>query len=84
MLFRSSGENAWAAWERMRDTVPTSWVNSCKFWPAVTAFSFTFVPVQHRNVFAGVLAIGWQTYLGVINQEAARREGKESAELKSK
>lgn len=69
-----STANAIAAWERIRDTVPTSWWNSCKFWPAVTAFSFTFVPVQHRNAFAGVLAIGWQTYLGVVNQEAARRE----------
>lgn len=45
---------------RVRDTVPTSWRNSWKVWPAVTAFSFTFIPPQHRNVFAGVIAIGWQ------------------------
>jgi hypothetical protein len=39
--------------ERIQHTVPTSWVNSCKLWPAVTAFSFTFVPFQYRSIFAG-------------------------------
>lgn len=60
--------------ERIRHTVPVSWVNSCKIWPAVTAFSFTFVPVQFRSIFAGVIAIGWQTYLSLLNQRAAREE----------
>jgi protein Mpv17 len=40
-------------WERIRNTVPTSWVNSLKLWPAVTAFSFTFVPLHFRSIFAG-------------------------------
>lgn len=60
--------------ERIRHTVPVSWVNSCKIWPAVTAFSFTFVPVQFRSIFAGVIAIGWQTYLSLLNQRAVREE----------
>jgi hypothetical protein len=61
-------------WERIQHTVPISWVNSCKFWPAVTAFSFAFVPEHFRNIFAGVIAIGWQTYLSLLNQRAALAE----------
>ena len=62
------------AWRRVRDTVPVSWRNSWKVWPAVTAFSFTFVAPQFRSVFAGVVAIGWQTYLSWLNMRAARQE----------
>ncbi|KAG7133923.1 Protein SYM1 like protein [Verticillium longisporum] len=56
--------------ERIRRTVPTSIVNSCKLWPAVTAFSFTFIPMEYRSVFSGVIAVGWQTYLSFLNREA--------------
>lgn len=62
------------AWQRIKTTVPTSWYNSCKFWPAVTAFSFTFVQPRSRSVFAGCVAIGWQTYLGLVNQRAVAGE----------
>jgi len=40
-------------WERVKKTVPTSVVNSCKLWPAVTAFLFAFVKPQNRSVIAG-------------------------------
>lgn len=60
--------------ERIKNTVPTSWINSCKLWPAVTAFSFTYIPIQYRSIFGGVIAIGWQTYLSLLNQRAAARE----------
>lgn len=69
-----SVENANAAAVRVRDTVPISWWNSCKVWPAVTAFSFTFVAPQHRNLFAGCVAVVWQTYLGMVNQRAVAAE----------
>ncbi|KAJ9648864.1 hypothetical protein H2201_001944 [Coniosporium apollinis] len=62
--------------ERVRNTVPTSWWNSWKVWPAVTAFSFAFVGREFRSIFAGVVAIGWQTYLSMLNQRAAELEGK--------
>lgn len=65
--------------ERIRNTVPTSWWNSCKVWPAVTAFSFTYVPIQYRSIFSGVVAIGWQTYLNLLNQHAAAEEGMQHA-----
>ena len=65
---------SWAeARERVVRTVPVSWVNSWKVWPVVTAVNFTFVPWQYRNVFAGVIAIGWQGYLSWLNK---REEGR--------
>lgn len=60
--------------KRVYDTVPQSWLMSCRFWPFVTAFSFTFVPMQHRSIFAGGMAIFWQTYLGILNQRAVLKE----------
>lgn len=65
---------------RIRHTVPTSWVNSCKLWPAVTAFMFVYVPIQYRSIFGGVIAIGWQTYLSLLNQRAAAVEEAEGVE----
>ncbi|KAF2724350.1 Mpv17/PMP22 family protein [Polychaeton citri CBS 116435] len=69
-----TGGNFADAKQRVIDTVPVSWKNSWKLWPAVTAFSFTFIPEQYRNIFAGVIAIGWQTYLSWVNQRAEERE----------
>ncbi|KAK3956658.1 hypothetical protein QBC32DRAFT_202477 [Pseudoneurospora amorphoporcata] len=56
--------------ERIRVTVPVSFVNSWKVWPAVTAISFTFIPMEYRSLFAGVVAVGWQTYLSFLNRKA--------------
>jgi protein Mpv17 len=39
--------------KRIVETVPTSWVNSWKVWPAVMAFNFTYIPLQFRSLFAG-------------------------------
>jgi hypothetical protein len=65
--------------ERIKNTVPRSWVNSWKLWPAVTAISLTFVRPELRSLFAGVIAIGWQTYLSVLNQRASRMEEQQAA-----
>ncbi|KAL5316755.1 hypothetical protein ACEPPN_015806 [Leptodophora sp. 'Broadleaf-Isolate-01'] len=67
-----SGDTLPQVWERIKQTVPTSVVNSCKLWPAVTAFNFTFIDPQYRSIFAGVIAIGWQTYLSFLNRKAER------------
>lgn len=69
-----SGARPSEIFERVKNTVPTSWKNSWKLWPVVTAFSFAFVRVELRGLFAGVIAIGWQTYLGMLNQRAAGLE----------
>jgi protein Mpv17 len=72
-----SGDSLPDVWERIKRTVPISMVNSCKLWPAVTAFSFTWIDPQYRNVFAGVVAIGWQTYLSYLNRKAEVAAGLE-------
>ena len=69
-----SGDTVLEAWERIKKTVPTSFINSWKLWPAVTAFSFTYIQPQYRAVFAGVVAVGWQSYLSWLNQKAANEE----------
>ncbi|KAL6707404.1 hypothetical protein ACN47E_004183 [Coniothyrium glycines] len=74
-----SGATAAEIIERIKNTVPTSWINSCKLWPIVTAFSFTYIPIQYRSIFGGVIAIGWQTYLSLLNQRAAALEEKDHA-----
>jgi len=50
--------------DHVRRTVPVSWVNSCKVWPAVTAFSFTFVGERNRALFAG--RWGFLFFAGVV------------------
>lgn len=65
--------------ERLKLTMPLAFMNSAKLWPAVTAFSFMYVPPQFRSVFSGSVAVGWQTYLSWLNQTAAKEV--EEAEL---
>ncbi|KAI0445878.1 hypothetical protein F4803DRAFT_92416 [Xylaria telfairii] len=69
-----SGDTAAEAWRRVCNTVPVSFINSCKLWPAVTAFNFAFIPFEYRNIFGGVVAVGWQTYLSYLNGRAERLE----------
>jgi hypothetical protein len=69
-----SGDSLPEVWERIKRTVPISMLNSCKLWPAVTAFSFTFIDAQYRSIFAGFIAIGWQTYLSYLNRKAEVEE----------
>ncbi|KAL4779634.1 hypothetical protein BJX76DRAFT_340247 [Aspergillus varians] len=66
-----SGASVEETIERLKVALPRSVVNSAKFWPMVTAFSFMYVPPQFRNVFSGCIAVGWQTYLSWLNQKAA-------------
>ncbi|CAI6339060.1 unnamed protein product [Periconia digitata] len=69
-----SGASLSETMTRIAHTVPTSWVNSCKFWPPVTAFMFMYVPLHYRSIFGGVIAIFWQAYLSILNQRAAVAE----------
>jgi hypothetical protein len=74
-----AGDNFDQVIERIKTTVPVSFINSCKLWPAVTAFSFTFIPMEYRSVFAGVIAVGWQTYLSYLNRLAEETRGTQLA-----
>ena len=68
-----SGDSFSDAWERIKRTVPTSFINSCKLWPAVTAFNFTYIMPQYRALFAGIVAVGWQGYLSWLNHNEEKR-----------
>ncbi|KAJ5937725.1 hypothetical protein N7454_004067 [Penicillium verhagenii] len=70
-------------WERLKKALPVSITNSVKLWPGVTAFSIMYVPPEFRNVFSGVIAVGWQTYLSWLNQKAAREVQQEEAEFEA-
>lgn len=68
-----SGDSFAEAWQRIMRTVPVSFVNSCKLWPAVTAFNFTYIQPQYRALFAGqsaaehfLLIISAHSSLGLI------------------
>ncbi|TVY31956.1 Protein SYM1, partial [Lachnellula occidentalis] len=74
-----TGDSLPEVWERIKRTVPPSMVNSLKVWPAVTAFNFTFIEPQYRSVFAGCIAIGWQTYLSYLNRTAEMEEAAKKA-----
>ncbi|ESZ98715.1 hypothetical protein SBOR_0953 [Sclerotinia borealis F-4128] len=63
-----SGDSIPDVIERVKRTVPASMMNSIKLWPAITAISFAWIPQEHRSIFAGVIAIGWQTYLSFLNK----------------
>ncbi|CCF39273.1 Mpv17/PMP22 family protein [Colletotrichum higginsianum] len=78
-----AGDNLDQIIERIRRTVPVSIVNSCKLWPAVTAFSFSFIPMEYRSVFSGVIAVGWQTYLSFLNRQAEVVEEAEEVDEKA-
>ena len=65
---------------RVRETVPLSWYNSCFFWPPVTAMLYRFARPQDRSALAGIVAVGWQTYLGLLNQRAAEKEAREGVD----
>ncbi|CAN8102038.1 unnamed protein product [Discula destructiva] len=71
-----AGDTLVECWERIKRTVPTSMKNSVKLWPIVTAINFTMVPIEFRSVFAGVIAVGWQTYLSWLNRLAEDHEAK--------
>ncbi|ORY65122.1 uncharacterized protein BCR38DRAFT_368127 [Pseudomassariella vexata] len=71
-----SGDTLQETWERITRTVPISIINSCKLWPAITAFSFAFLPMEYRSIFTGFIAVGWQTYLSFLNRQAELDEAK--------
>jgi len=69
-----TGESAMGIVTRIQATVPTSMLNSLKLWPAVTAFSFTFIAPQYRFMFSGVFAVAWQCYLSFLNRKEEKVE----------
>jgi protein Mpv17 len=61
-------------WERVREKVPITWLNSWKLWPGIIAFNLAFVPHHFRGIVAGFASVGWQTYLSIQNKKAEMLE----------
>lgn len=38
-------------------------------WPFVQVVNFTFLPLQHRVLFANIVSIGWNCYLSWVNAQ---------------
>lgn len=43
----------------------TNWM----IWPFVQMINFTFLPLQHRVLFANIISIGWNSYLSWVNSQ---------------
>jgi Mpv17 / PMP22 family len=76
-----AGASIEETWQRLQKALGPSIVNSFKLWPAVTAFSFMYIPPHFRAVFGGSISVGWQTYLSWLNQKAAREVAAAEAAL---
>ncbi|KAF4589454.1 Mpv17/PMP22 [Ophiocordyceps camponoti-floridani] len=60
-------EKTW--WPALR----TNWM----VWPFVQAINFTFLPLQHRVLFANIVSIGWNSYLSWVNSQSVAVQGEE-------
>ncbi|OAR00747.1 hypothetical protein LLEC1_06125 [Akanthomyces lecanii] len=79
-----SGESLAGIVQRLQDTVPRSWQNSWKIWPAAMTFNLALVPLEYRALFSGIIAIGWQTYLSWMNRQAELKEAAENDVVRGK
>lgn len=52
----------------------TNWM----VWPFVQMINFTFLPLQHRVLFANVVSIGWNCYLSWVNSQTPATEVRET------
>lgn len=69
-----TGASAEETAERLQETLPTAYKNSCQLWPAVSAINFYWIKLEYRSVFSGVVAIGWNVYLSYLTQKAGAEE----------
>ncbi|ORX80964.1 sym-1 [Anaeromyces robustus] len=58
--------------EKIRGFGPALMANY-KIWPAFQLINFNFVPPNYRSLGTNVVALGWNTYLSVLNQQIIER-----------
>lgn len=69
-----TGATAEETAERLQQTLPAAYKNSCQLWPAVSAINFYWIKLEYRSIFSGVVAIGWNAYLSYLSQKNAAVE----------
>lgn len=69
-----TGATAEETKQRLQETLPTAYKNSCQLWPAVSAINFYWIKLEYRSVFSGVVAIGWNAYLSYLTQKRGTEE----------
>jgi protein Mpv17 len=47
-------------------------IGNWTIWPLVQLVNFKFVPLNYQTVMVNTVALGWNTYLNLVNQEASR------------
>ncbi|GBB87253.1 hypothetical protein RclHR1_01370014 [Rhizophagus clarus] len=57
--------------EKLRDAFVPTLINNYKLWPAVQLINFQFVPLNYRTLVVNIVALGWNTYLSVINKKSS-------------
>jgi len=48
-------------------------IGNYKIWPAFQLINFNFVPPNYRSLGTNIVALGWNTYLSVLNQKIIDR-----------
>ncbi|OZJ02538.1 hypothetical protein BZG36_04143, partial [Bifiguratus adelaidae] len=54
--------------QRLREGYPDALKNNYKLWPMVQIVNFYLVPLNHRLMVVNTIALGWNTYLSLLNQ----------------
>ncbi|CAG8614721.1 10141_t:CDS:2 [Funneliformis caledonium] len=57
--------------EKLGDVFVPTLINNYKLWPAVQLVNFHFVPLNYRTLIVNCVALGWNTYLSVINKKSS-------------
>ncbi|KAF7558772.1 hypothetical protein G7046_g5391 [Stylonectria norvegica] len=58
-----------SAKEKLDKTWWTALKANWMVWPFVQMVNFTFLPLQHRVLFANIISIGWNSYLSWVNSQ---------------
>lgn len=56
--------------ERLEKTWWTALKTNWMIWPMVQFVNFTYLPLQHRVLFANIISIGWNSYLSWVNTQS--------------